>query len=90
MPYKTEWVPADVFLVHAGVMVFHAYLEDVYDNRAINWYVWAADADDSEAFDIRKLPEYAEALKHEQVLMAFIDRCKAQGLDPKGESYDYS
>lgn len=87
MPYKTEWVPAELFLTEQGVMVFHAYAEDEFDDRRTNYYMWDANGDEGDAFDVRELPEYGEGqTSHEEVLKTFIRRCVAAGLDPARES----
>lgn len=55
MPYKKEWVPADVALVHNDVTIYHAYDEDYYDEPLYYWFTLDAHATTDEAFDVRDL-----------------------------------
>lgn len=85
MPYETE--PAEVFMVHRGVPVYHIYRHDMMSSGDVReyWYsFWAYASDDDPhgengTFDIRELPGWkavsrrdAEANK-EAVIRGMID-----------------
>lgn len=58
MPYKIEWVPAEEFLSHNGVTIYHVYKnDDIDDYRYDNWFVTDPYHGMDEAFDIRELPK---------------------------------
>ena len=56
MPYQEIYVPADLYLEHKGVEVFHTYKDDDYDQGpCFNWF--CLDEEDSQIgfFDVRDL-----------------------------------
>jgi hypothetical protein len=60
VPYKTIWVPAEVFLKYNGVTVYHAYSENNFDDRLFHWFTTNPDPDaepngDPYEFDVRTL-----------------------------------
>jgi hypothetical protein len=60
MPYVTEFVPADVFLIHDKAMIYHAYKEDDY-NEPLSYHFSLSDQGENEItedFDIRDFPSY--------------------------------
>lgn len=68
----SDWVPADIFMVHRGIPVYYVYRHDVYgDTREYHYSLTAASSDDADAvggFDVRDLPTwspgaYPEAFK---------------------------
>ena len=57
MPYKQEWVPADMFTRHNGVGIYHTYKNDEIENGANTyWFVTDPYATIDDAFDVRDLP----------------------------------
>lgn len=64
MPYVTEHQPAELFMEHAGVEVFHVYKNNDVDQGARTyWFAVHDDGDDDASdgndgvFDVRCLPE---------------------------------
>lgn len=56
MPYRQEYVPAEVFLEYKGVKIYHVYKNNDVDCLArIYWFDDQEDSDDDGGFDIRAL-----------------------------------
>jgi hypothetical protein len=56
MPYRSEWVPAELALEHKGVRVYHTYRNDEMEAGAkIYWFVLDAEDSFDDAFDVRDL-----------------------------------
>ena len=56
MPYKQEWVSADMFMRHNGVGVYHTYKDDEIQNGANTyWFITDPYQTIDEAFDVREL-----------------------------------
>lgn len=53
MPYKREWVPAEVFLEHSGVTIYRAYNDGDFDEPLSYWF--AMDQYGEANFDVRDL-----------------------------------
>lgn len=62
MPYRTDWVDPEVFMVHNGVTIWHVYKnDDIEQGPRIYSYAFSPqgtdDGDGSEfTFDVRDLP----------------------------------
>lgn len=70
MPYKTEWVPADLFLEYKGVKIYHAYNDD----EPFNYHYQLGDGTDyTDIFDIRDLRTYTPMSSHESIIRAAIE-----------------
>ncbi len=66
MPYVTEQRPAELFMEHAGVRIYHVYKENEFDQGVRTyWYAIHDDGNDDNAhavdgvFDVRCLPSPA-------------------------------
>lgn len=64
MPYVTEHQPAELFMEHAGVEIYHVYKNNQFHRGArTHWFAVHDDGDDDEVhgsngvFDVRCLPE---------------------------------
>jgi hypothetical protein len=60
MPYVTQEAPAEMFMRHNGVGIYHTYK---YDDMATNpprdyWFVTDPYQGEDDAFDVRDLPGY--------------------------------
>ena len=90
MPYTH--VPADRFLQHGSVTVFHVYKSGC---TMSNWYTlrdWDDDGDSNQGnqFDVRDLPTMEEAgYEHEKAIRLAIDRGLDLLFDPWGEDKTY-
>lgn len=64
MPYVTEHRPAELFMEHAGIEIYHVYKNNEFDQGVRTyWFAVHDDGDDDAAhgtdgvFDVRHLPE---------------------------------
>jgi hypothetical protein len=80
MPWKSEWVPAEVFLELNGVKVYHTYKDDELSNGP--WHDWFSLYDSGQdegeehkwgKFDIRELSTYGPDKSREDVLKEAIE-----------------
>ena len=56
MPYKTEYVDAELFLDYKGVRVYHAYRNNLIDEKKLpTRFTLAPDQDVDEGFDVQDL-----------------------------------
>ncbi len=56
MPTRTEYVPAEVYLKHNDVTVYHVYKDnDVENGIREYWFDTAEDSDDDNGFDVRDI-----------------------------------
>lgn len=56
MPYETTYVPAAIFLQHAGVTVFHVYKDDdIEQGTRTYWFDTNENSSDEEGFDVRDI-----------------------------------
>lgn len=66
MPYQTEWAPAEVFLEHKGVTIYHVYKDNEMELGARTYhYALVEDSDDNSVelahgFDVRELSTWQE------------------------------
>lgn len=61
MPWKNESEPAELFLSHEGVDIYHAYKNDQIDEGAReNLFVTDEWEGEDEAFDVRELSTWVE------------------------------
>lgn len=60
MPYKSQEVPAEMFMRHNGVGVYHTYKYDDMDTNPPYdyWFVTDPYKGAEDAFDVRDLPGY--------------------------------
>lgn len=70
MPYV--WVEPETFLEYSGVTIYHVYRNDNINDVRV--YLYTVDITESSAFDIRDLPEYEEALSHDEIFRRAVDR----------------
>lgn len=63
MPIKTEYVPAELYMEHNGVCIFHVYKDNDFDQGARDfWFATHEDGSDDNGhgedgvFDVRELP----------------------------------
>ena len=63
MPYKQEQVPAEMFMRHNGVGVYHTYKYDDMDTNPPYdyWFVTDPYKGAEDAFDVRDLPGWVDA-----------------------------
>lgn len=66
MPYTSAFVPAEVFMEHNGVTIYHVYKNDDM-NQGARWYLyattdhgWDAENDQDGEFDVHDLPTWPE------------------------------
>jgi len=55
MPYRQEWVSRDIALQHKGVVVYHAYRDNDYEEEMENWFSLVEDGNDFDDFDHRDI-----------------------------------
>lgn len=67
-----SWVEPDIFLTYQGVTVYHAYKEDISEDRLFYWYQVDV-TEQIPAFDIRDLPEYTPGLAHDEIFRRAIE-----------------
>jgi hypothetical protein len=66
MPYKTEWVEPETFVVVNGLPIYHTYKNDDIDEVRSTFYyttdIRGEYGDDDSSFDIRKFPHYGDVV----------------------------
>lgn len=77
MPYKTEWVKADLFVKHKGVSIYCTYDNQDYEDCLFYHYSTNSMEDDPENddfdFDVRDLNTYqGDDSKHADYIRAAI------------------
>lgn len=73
MPY--DWVEPDVVVNHKNVVIYNVYPDDMKQSPVLEYrygYDLACD-EETDSFDIRKLPNYKSDLTHEEILIEAID-----------------
>lgn len=79
MPYKTVFEPAELFLSHNGVDVYHCYKDDEIEQGQREFhYVLCNNLNEAESFDIRELKAWNNPITHSytvfrEILIAAID-----------------
>lgn len=87
MPYKSEWVPADMFLKYKGIAVYHVYKHNEVDQPVREYHFSLSDDsdddDDKHGFDVRELSTWTKC--HPEMRMEnHIKLVICQAID-KGE-----
>jgi hypothetical protein len=80
----------DKFLTHKGLAIFHAYKDEVSDNRLSYWYCTSGDALPNSVyeFDVRELPNYREGDEHETIICEAIDAGYLESETPPDQGED--
>ena len=82
MPYETVYVPAELFIEHAGVKIYYCYKDNEIDQGCRDyWFDNKEASDDYAGFDVRglsnqlklSLPDWRDDESKEAVLIAAID-----------------
>ena len=82
MPYKTTWVPAELFLEHNGVRILHSYVDNDIDQGALMFWYQVDGTDEEDDFDIRELRVYNPQMDHKAILRAAIDIGEITSYEP--------
>lgn len=84
MPYKLNYVPAEVALEHKGVLIYHAYNGGDIGEPLHYWFARNAEDSHPDLFDARLLPTYEAGKDVLNAICLAIDR----GLikNPEGQA----
>lgn len=94
MPYKSEWVPADVYLTHKNVNIYHVYrYNDIENGKREYHFSLSQDSDDNPSysndptgFDVRDLESWPLAegsTEEEKIKDALIRSIESYELSPE-------
>ena len=88
MAYKTVFEPAELFLSHKGVDIYHCYKDDEIEQGQREYHFVLCDSlNEDESFDIRELNAWHNPLSHtytvfREILIAAIDSGELKPYQP--------
>jgi hypothetical protein len=88
MPEKTIFVPAELFLEHAGVRFFHTYKsDDIEGARRTYHFVLADHHGEDHGFDVRELPYWQDDPTRPPFIVSITDPLQIAELEARWRAW---